>query len=87
MTKGTPVRPRARGALVCAVLALGAAAAGGALGGCTPVKPWQKGRLAGYVMHPDLDEGNKIFENKVFSVMESAGGGEADAVGGGCGCN
>jgi hypothetical protein len=52
-----------------------------------PVKPWEKQRLAWHVMHPGADAANTMFENKVFSVMEAAGGGEADAVGGGCGCN
>lgn len=62
---------------VCAALA----------GGCAQVKPWEKQRLSRRTMQPDADAANKMFENKVFSVMEAAGGGEADAVGGGCGCN
>lgn len=58
-----------------------------AAGGCTLVKPWEKHRLSRRTMQPDADAANTMFENKVFSVMEAAGGGEADAVGGGCGCN
>ena len=64
--------------------ALIAIAAAQALAGCTPVKPWRRGKLA----HPTMQPGSLVgvAEGHMHEVQEGASGG-ADSEGGGCGCN
>ncbi|MDB4942766.1 MAG: hypothetical protein JWP97_2300 [Labilithrix sp.] len=54
-----------------------------ALGGCTHVKPWERGKLA----HPTMTgmENGPAAEH-VYAVQEGATGGGASAESG-CGCN
>lgn len=72
------MRPAA--ALAAAVLALGL------LGGCAPVQPWEKGKLA----KPEMTFGGNPLEARydehVYTSREAASGG-AGVGGGGCGCN
>jgi hypothetical protein len=54
--------------------------------GCQNVKPWQRGRLADYIMRADRDPlGTALAEHTYFS-REAASGGRGVG-GGGCGCN
>ena len=57
-----------------------------ALAGCTPVKPWQRGRLAGYTMRGDRDPLGLAQDEHIFFSREAASGGRGVG-GGGCGCN
>ena len=66
------------------LLALGASLA--ALAGCTPVKPWQRGRLADYIMRADRDPLGLAQDEHIFFSREAASGGRGVG-GGGCGCN
>jgi hypothetical protein len=63
--------------LACLLLASFAA-------GCTPVKAYQRGKLA----HPTMsvEEPVGAAESHVYSIQEGAQGG-AGGAGGGCGCN
>jgi Domain of unknown function (DUF4266) len=65
-------------------MALGAGFA--LLVGCTPVKPWQRGRLAGYTMRADRDPLGVAQDEHIFFSREGASGGRGVG-GGGCGCN
>jgi hypothetical protein len=57
---------------------------GGALAGCTHVKPYERGKLA----HPTMSGATfaSPAEEHVYSVQEGAVGGGASAESG-CGCN
>lgn len=52
--------------------------------GCTPVRPYQRGKLA----HPTMsvEEPVGAAEGHVYAIQEGAQGG-AGGAGGGCGCN
>jgi Domain of unknown function (DUF4266) len=72
---GTPLR-------VAVVMAIAIVAS--ALGGCTPVKPYERGRLA----HPSMS-GSRASgqgESHMQAVHEGAAGGTLGAESG-CGCN
>jgi hypothetical protein len=70
---------RARFALaLAALLVLGA--------GCRAVEPWERGRLADYVMRPDRDPLRVSLQDHMWTSREAASGGERVG-GGGCGCN
>lgn len=66
------------------LLALGASLL--ALAGCTSVKPWQRGRLASYIMRGDRDPLGLALDEHIFFSREAASGGRGVG-GGGCGCN
>jgi hypothetical protein len=51
---------------------------------CTPVRAWERGKLAHYTMAPDGVTGPAA--DHVYAVHEGASGGSAVA-GSGCGCN
>ena len=55
-------------------------------GGCSSVKPWEKGYLADYTMKPDRDVLEVVFSEHMWFSREAASGG-ASIGGGGCGCN
>jgi hypothetical protein len=57
----------------------------GPLGGCTIVKPWQRGRLGHPAMQLDGRLGSAM-RHHVLAIREGSVGGEG-ASGGGCGCN
>ena len=54
--------------------------------GCTNVKPWQRGKLAGYTMRADRDPLGVAQDEHIFFSREAASGGRGVG-GGGCGCN
>jgi hypothetical protein len=55
-------------------------------GGCTQVKPWQRGTLADPIMQADRDPLGAGLIDHVYFSREAASGGRS--VGGaGCGCN
>ena len=66
-------------------LALAAALAALALGGCAAVKPYEREKLADPIMNPDDPLGKQSVDQKLFSTRE-AGTGGGSGVGGGCGC-
>lgn len=74
------------------IIALLLTAAGfSALGGCAnarfaPVKPWQRGQLAGYMMNKDRDPLEVANAEHIYTSRESASGG-GEVGGSGCGCN
>ena len=55
-------------------------------GGCTQVKPWQRGTLADPIMRADRDTLGVALMDHVYFSREAASGGRSvgDA---GCGCN
>ncbi len=69
--------------MMVALLALTASGLGT---GCAPVKPWQRGTLADYIMRGDRDPLGLAQEEHVFFSREAAAGGRGVG-GGGCGCN
>ena len=81
-----PERPKPKAmkkrAIIFAPVALLLALAGG----CTHVKPWQRGTLADPIMQPDRDPLGAGLTDHVYFSREAASGGRT--VGGaGCGCN
>jgi hypothetical protein len=58
------------------------------LGGCatTPVKPWQRARLAQWDMRLDPDPMAKAMAQHAHFSKEGTAG-DIGAAGGGCGCN
>ena len=56
------------------------------LGGCAPVRPWQRGTLAHRCMQPDARPQETRARNHMLGARESAQGAAGEA-GGGCGCN
>jgi hypothetical protein len=61
----------------------------GALGGvtgCQHVHPWQRGKLADYIMRADRDPLAVAQDEHIFFSREAAAGGRGVG-GGGCGCN
>ena len=54
--------------------------------GCTNVKPWQRGTLAGYTMRADRDPLGTAQAEHIWFSREQASGGRGVG-GGGCGCN
>ncbi len=67
-----------------------AAAALGALSGCSNIEPWvkpyERDRLADPIMFLDADPVSSAYIYHVYEAREGARGGEGTA-GGGCGCN
>jgi hypothetical protein len=57
-----------------------------ALGGCSTVKPYERGMLAKPKMQLDPSPEGTLLENHVYDYREGSAG-AAGAVGGGCGCN
>jgi len=57
-----------------------------ALGGCSTVKPWERGTLADYTMRADRDGLGDAQDDHIFFSREAATGGRGVG-GGGCGCN
>lgn len=57
-----------------------------ACAGCTPVKPWQKGKLAKRHMAFDTDPVETKFTQHVYTSREGSSGGYGIG-GGNCGCN
>ena len=55
-------------------------------GGCTTVKPWERGTLADYTMRADRDPLSTALSEHVWFSREAANGGKGVG-GGGCGCN
>jgi hypothetical protein len=66
-----------RGALVVAAVLVG---------GCTNVKPWERGTLSDYTMRADRDPLGVSQAEHVFFSREATYGGRGVG-GGGCGCN
>jgi hypothetical protein len=56
------------------------------LTGCQRVKPWQRGRLADYIMRADRDPIGTMQDEHIYFSREAASGGRGVG-GGGCGCN
>jgi hypothetical protein len=56
------------------------------LSGCAQVKPWQRGRLAEYIMRGDRDPLGLAQDEHIYFSREAASGGRGVG-GGGCGCN
>jgi hypothetical protein len=59
------------------------------LASCTtasPVKPWQRGRLADELMRADRDPLSDSISEHVYFTREAFAGGKGVG-GGGCGCN
>jgi hypothetical protein len=54
--------------------------------GCTPVSPWQRGKLASQQMALDPYPMQNTFQGHIYNSREAAAGGNS-AGGGGCGCN
>lgn len=54
--------------------------------GCTPVRPWERGRLAHDCMKVPVDALEKGHYGHVEAVREGSAGGVGEG-GGGCGCN
>jgi hypothetical protein len=54
--------------------------------GCQQVKPWQRGRLADYIMRSDRDPLGLAQDEHIYFSREAASGGRGVG-GGGCGCN
>ncbi len=65
--------------LTCLLLAL-------SCGGCTAVKPWQRGRMARRCMQLDPAPESTLVEQHVYQYREGSAGGYG-GLGGGCGCN
>ncbi|GAB6041405.1 DUF4266 domain-containing protein [Endothiovibrio diazotrophicus] len=61
-------------------------AAGLLLGGCSEVKPWEKGYIARPEMAFDPDPLEAGFKRHIYDSKEAASGGYGVG-GGGCGCN
>ena len=53
---------------------------------CAPVKPWQRGHLADYLMRPGRDPLTDSISEHVWFTREAFAGGKGVG-GGGCGCN
>ena len=68
------------------LLSLVLLAALAALTGCQHVPPWQRGKLADYIMRGDRDPLGLAQDEHVFFSREAAAGGRGVG-GGGCGCN
>ncbi len=70
------------------VIAMAAALflAGGLLGGCAVVRPWQRGVLMKRAMKPAPASGGTTFELHVHTIREAMAGAAGDA-GASCGCN
>jgi hypothetical protein len=56
------------------------------VGGCAPVKPWQRGRLAHRCMQTDRRAEQNRARQHMLGARESSQGATGEA-GGGCGCN
>ncbi|MBI3417681.1 MAG: DUF4266 domain-containing protein [Verrucomicrobia bacterium] len=54
--------------------------------GCANVKPWQRDKLAEYIMRPDRDMLEAAQFEHIWFSREAASGGRGVG-GGGCGCN
>lgn len=54
--------------------------------GCTPVMPWQRGKLAKPYMALDPYPLQNTFKTHIYNSREAASG-SGSAGGGGCGCN
>jgi hypothetical protein len=67
-------------------IALVAALAAFAAGGCVRVKPYEREHLSRRGMERDRGEGEKRFEQHARGSREGSDGGTGEA-GGGCGCN
>jgi hypothetical protein len=55
------------------------------IGGCAPVKSFQREKLSDPVMAPQSQFSKQEIEYKFFSTREGSIGG-ANGIGGGCGC-
>jgi len=53
---------------------------------CETVKPWERGKLADYLMKPSRDPLSDSISEHVWFTRESFAGGRGVG-GGGCGCN
>jgi hypothetical protein len=53
---------------------------------CGTVKPWERGKLADYLMKPSRDPLTDSISEHVWFTRESFAGGRGVG-GGGCGCN
>lgn len=60
--------------------------AGALAGGCSTVKPWERGNLADYTMRPDRDPLAAAMSDHIYFSREASSGGRGVG-GGGCGCN
>jgi Domain of unknown function (DUF4266) len=56
------------------------------LGGCSTVKPWERGTLAEAAMQVDAYPVETFMNEHIYFSKEAATGGNALS-GGGCGCN
>ncbi len=75
-----PLRPRTLNAIAAALLTL-------ASGGCAPVRPWQRGRLASPAMAVPLADAPVAVGYRAKLLESRMGGGVPGiAAGGGCGC-
>jgi hypothetical protein len=75
-----PVRLASRIAVLCVAAALALCA------GCAGLKPWERVKLADYLMRPDRDPLRGSLADHVYFTREAAAGG-GSVGGGGCGCN
>ena len=55
-------------------------------GGCTAVKPWERGKMARRCMALDPAPESTLIEQHVYQYREGSAGGYG-GLGGGCGCN
>jgi hypothetical protein len=53
---------------------------------CTTVKPWERGKMADYLMKPARDPLTDSISEHVWFTREAFAGGRGVG-GGGCGCN
>lgn len=56
-------------------------------GGCTTVRPWERGNLAKPLMAPDPSSLQSSLRVHTYATREAAGAATFGAAGGGCGCN
>jgi len=56
------------------------------LSSCANVKPWERGKLADYLMRPDRDPLTGSISDHMWFTREAFAGGRGVG-GGGCGCN
>lgn len=56
------------------------------LSSCANVKPWERGKLADYLMRPDRDPLTGTISEHMWFTREAFAGGRGVG-GGGCGCN
>jgi hypothetical protein len=56
------------------------------LNACTNVQPYERGKLADYIMRQDRDPLSDVLAEHIWFSREAASGGRGVG-GGGCGCN